>query len=113
MLAGLWECTSGSVIAGESSYDGIIREIKEEIGIDIDINQKNMIHSFIDDDAIFEMWYFKQDVDIGNTDLQISEVDNIKYMNKKEILKMIRDKEICPIFECIERLVNDGIITIK
>ena len=28
-----WECTGGSVLAGESSLDGALREVKEELGI--------------------------------------------------------------------------------
>ncbi|MGE7927870.1 NUDIX hydrolase [Lysinibacillus xylanilyticus] len=31
----LWECPGGSILAGESSLDGAIREVKEEIGINL------------------------------------------------------------------------------
>lgn len=30
---GLWECNSGSILAGETSLVGILRELKEELGI--------------------------------------------------------------------------------
>ncbi len=30
---GMWECNGGSVVAGETSIEGILREVKEELGI--------------------------------------------------------------------------------
>ena len=30
---GLWECNGGSILAGETSLEGILRELKEELGI--------------------------------------------------------------------------------
>ncbi|MED4554797.1 NUDIX domain-containing protein [Lysinibacillus capsici] len=31
----LWECPGGSIVTGESSLDGAIREVEEEIGISL------------------------------------------------------------------------------
>lgn len=30
----MWECNGGSILAGETSLEGIIRELKEELGIE-------------------------------------------------------------------------------
>ena len=30
----MWECSGGSTLAGETSLEGIIRELKEELGIE-------------------------------------------------------------------------------
>ena len=30
----MWECSGGSILAGETSLEGIIRELKEELGIE-------------------------------------------------------------------------------
>ena len=38
----LWECSGGSVIAGEESLDGVIRELKEETGIEM--SAKDLIY---------------------------------------------------------------------
>lgn len=32
-----WECVGGSVLAGETSFQGMLRETKEEVGISLDI----------------------------------------------------------------------------
>lgn len=34
-FGGYWECTGGSVTAGEDSFAGVRREIAEEVGIDV------------------------------------------------------------------------------
>ena len=31
----MWECVGGSVLKGESSIDGAIREAKEEVGVEL------------------------------------------------------------------------------
>ena len=33
---GLWECNGGSILAGETSLEGILRELKEELGINLE-----------------------------------------------------------------------------
>ena len=32
----MWECVGGSVLKGESSIEGAVREIKEEVGLDVE-----------------------------------------------------------------------------
>ena len=39
----LWECVGGSVVAGEDSYTGAIREVFEEVGIDLSDRQGKII----------------------------------------------------------------------
>ncbi len=38
-----WECNGGSVLKGETPIDGAIRELKEEIGIELKRNQLNVL----------------------------------------------------------------------
>ena len=40
---GKWEDTHGGVKAGEDSIDGIKRELKEELGINVDDNELRLI----------------------------------------------------------------------
>ena len=30
----MWECNGGSIVAGETSLEGVLREVKEELGIE-------------------------------------------------------------------------------
>ena len=35
-FGGMWECNGGSILTGETSLEGIIRELKEELGINLE-----------------------------------------------------------------------------
>jgi mutator protein MutT len=83
--AGKWECTAGSVVTGETSKNAIIREIKEEIGIDVAIMKENPIRSFFDEDAIFDIWEIPIISDIEELVLQADEVDEARYATIEEI----------------------------
>ena len=70
---GLWECNGGSILAGETSLEGILRELKEELGI-----------SFTEKDAIFlkevkrdkkvpdfkDLWIFQKNISINENTLE-------------------------------------------
>ena len=61
----MWECNCGSILAGESSLEGILREVKEELGVE-----------FKEEDAVFlktverncvpndfkDLWLFRRDI---------------------------------------------------
>lgn len=55
LYPGLWECTGGSAKTGESSIDAIIREIKEEIGIEF-IQEEGKFLGTIQKKIILEMY---------------------------------------------------------
>lgn len=42
-----WECVGGSVLAGETSLQGAIREVKEEVGIDLAPGSGRLLRSEI------------------------------------------------------------------
>ena len=39
-----WECTGGSVLAGEDSLSGAVREVREELGIILNQSNAKMIY---------------------------------------------------------------------
>ena len=68
---GMWEPTGGLVISGETSKQGIKRELKEEIGLDIDDDKIELIKEIVKD----------------------SEVMDAKYVTIEEFSKMIENNE--------------------
>jgi 8-oxo-dGTP diphosphatase len=39
-LAGLWELPGGKVAAGESDADGLVRELREELGVEVTVGDR-------------------------------------------------------------------------
>ena len=94
----MWECTGGSVLKGESSLEGAIREVKEELGIDLHPQEGKILFQMIRDEIngvifrdIADVWMFNYD---GLVDLSMAttdEVNDYRWMKKEEVLKLKED----------------------
>lgn len=96
----LWDITAGGhVLAGEFGYQAVIRETKEEIGIDITKDQllfiggttsKNISGDIINN-HYNEYYIVNCDVDINKISLQKEEVQDIKLFTKNEIINSVHN----------------------
>lgn len=64
LYPGLWECTGGSVQIGESSAQAIIREVFEEIGIDLAQKDGQLLGTVQKDNYFRDVWKFKKILDL-------------------------------------------------
>ena len=96
----MWDVTvGGHVDAGEFGRQSLIREVKEELGIDItDDDIKYLVGSSsinIKGDIINkhynECYLITKDIDISKIKLQEDEVSEVKYFSKEEVLNMINN----------------------
>jgi mutator protein MutT len=100
-----WECTGGSVIAGEDSFTGALREVEEEIGIKLKKENGKLIDTVIRECDIKDIYLFNENIKIEETKLQENEVINIKWVTKKEFDEMAKAGEIAvPILYDMEKL---------
>ena len=91
----MWECVGGSVVKGEDSLLGAIREAKEEIGVDLlpengqvlFTKTRKIIEGKIFND-IMDVWLFEYDgeVDLGNA--TTDEVVQVAWMNREQIKEL-------------------------
>ena len=95
-----WDVTvGGHVEAGEFGIQTIIRECKEELGIDVKeseikyIVSSTSIHSKNDiiNKHYDECYLIMKDIDISELTLQLEEVSDAKYFSKKELLQRIEN----------------------
>lgn len=95
-----WDITAGGhVLTGEFGFEAIIREIKEELGIDIDKESITFIGSSISINVkgdivnkhFNEYYIVNKDVDETKLKLQEEEVSEVKWMNKDEIIKRVKN----------------------
>lgn len=114
----LYECVGGSVLAGESSRQGAIREVKEEIGLDLSEYSGKIIFSRVRDicngvwfNDIFDAWLFEFN---GEVDLSLATTDEVcetMWLSIEEIKTIYDEGKLVPtldyIFEIHEKLQKD------
>lgn len=91
----VWECVDGSVVKGEDSLQGALREAKEEVGVDLLPEKGQVILSDIKKiefgkvvNKIVDVWLFEYDgeVDLGNA--TTDEVAQVAWMNREQIKEL-------------------------
>ena len=93
-----WECNGGSVKSGESSQQGILREIYEELGINFK-NDDAILYKSIRDDSIKafkDFWIFKRNIDINSIKFIDKETIEAKWVSIDELEKMKENNEFMP-----------------
>jgi len=101
----LWENTGGSAVAGDDSLSAAVREVKEEVGLDVDPENGKCIISSINEDAFFDVWLFQQDFDLCDVVLQENETVDARYASLDEIKEMIRNDEFITVFHDLDILL--------
>ncbi len=90
---GEWASTGGHPKMGESSFDGIITEVNEELGIDISLYKDKIVlfKTIKASDCFVDLYYLKADIDVNSLTLQEEEVEDAKYFPTNEIENMIKN----------------------
>ncbi|MBP3672492.1 MAG: NUDIX domain-containing protein [Oscillospiraceae bacterium] len=90
-----WECVGGSVIAGEDSLSGALREVKEEVGLDLSPDSGSLIftktRSIIGGKAyqdIMDVWLFHYDGDVCLSNATTDEVAQAQWMTPAQIQEL-------------------------
>ncbi len=95
----MWECVGGSVIKGEDSLQGAIREVKEEVGIDLEPDKgqvlltkvrKIMEGKIVND--IVDVWLFDYDGEVNLSDATTDEVAQVTWMDREQIRDLHEQK---------------------
>ena len=90
---GKWEDTHGGLRAGESSVDGIKRELKEELGIDVKDNELNLIETIKEENIFRDCYIVYKDISIESIKFNDGEVMNCKYVTLDELKEIIQNEE--------------------
>ena len=96
-----WECQGGSVLKGENSLQGALREVKEEVGIDLNPECGQVVFSKRRDivngkrfNDLMDVWVFDYDGEVNLKNATTDEVAAIKWMWPDEITEMFNSGEM-------------------
>ena len=104
----MWDITiGGSAISGETSQTAIEREIFEEIGLKIDL-QNIQPHLTINFDTGFDdVYLIEREIDIKDIVLQYEEVQKVEWATLDEILQKIDNGIFIPYHKSLIQLFFD------
>lgn len=91
---GLWEFVGGGVLAGETTAQATVREVKEEVGIDITESQLLFLHEYKQRNYFMDIYLVNIDVNIKNLVLNKEETANAKWVTKEELQVMIENQKV-------------------
>jgi 8-oxo-dGTP pyrophosphatase MutT (NUDIX family) len=83
----LWANTGGSALSGETSWQALARETREEIGYKIPLKEVKRIRRYIENDSLIDVYLLEKDVLPNECEIG-EEVAAIKYASQNEIEQM-------------------------
>ncbi|MBQ1482323.1 MAG: NUDIX domain-containing protein [Erysipelotrichaceae bacterium] len=96
-FSGMWDITvGGSAVKGDDSHLAAMRELKEELGIDVDLKDQRPALTVNFRLGFDDMYVVNQDVDIASLKLQYEEVEKVKWADKEEIFSLIDEGTFIP-----------------
>ncbi|NLY70353.1 MAG: NUDIX domain-containing protein, partial [Clostridiales bacterium] len=94
-----WDLTvGGGAIQGETSQDAAKRELQEELGIELDLEDVRPHLTVSFKNGFDDIYLVEKDIDIKDLKLQNDEVKDVKWASREAILKMIEDEEFIPYY---------------
>ncbi len=98
-----WETVGGSVLQGETSIEGAVREVKEEVGITLSPESGQLAFTKIRDTVngekfrdILDVWVFYYDGEADLTAATTKEVAECKWLRSDQIYDLFQEQKLVP-----------------
>ncbi|MBT2692691.1 bifunctional NUDIX hydrolase family protein/GNAT family N-acetyltransferase [Bacillus sp. ISL-55] len=108
----MWDCSAaGSAVLGDDSEQAAIREVKEELGIDLDIEKGERIFTVKFSQGFDDIWLVRQNVALEDLLLQEEEVADAKWASEAEIRELAETGQFIPFnyFDLLFEMANSSI----
>ena len=91
---GDWGVTGGHPKSGETPIEGIITEVKEELGLDF--SNENFIEydSGCDGKDCYKMYFVNKDINIEDITIQKDELTEVRWFTMDELKHMVETNEL-------------------
>lgn len=89
LFPGMWDCAiAGAALTGDSSETAAVREAKEELDLDLDMDSAELVLTDKFSFGFDDIWLVRQDLDIESLHIQEEEVDLVTWARPSEIRDM-------------------------
>ena len=88
--------TGGHPKSGETPIQGMITEIKEELGVDVKPDDLEVFSEGCDGTDCYKMYYLKTDYDLKDFVIQKEELTEVKWFSMQELSSMVECKILNP-----------------
>lgn len=101
--AGLWDMSaSGHIPSGENPEDSLVREVQEELGINVKLNELKLLgkfwrneiyrQDFVENELDY-IYILEKNIDINKVKIQKEEVEQVKYIDVETFKNMLKQKK--------------------
>ena len=102
----MWDLTvGGSAISGDTSQLAAEREVYEEIGYKLSLDEIRPALTINFQEGFDDIYLIQKDIEISNLCLQYEEVKAVKWASKEEILSMINEETFIPYHKSLIELL--------
>jgi isopentenyldiphosphate isomerase len=91
---GIWATTVGYVLSGEKSIDGAIREVKEELGIQLLSSHLKRIDRHVLDNRVEDVWLAEVPRESINRLVLGEEVVDCKWVSREELEQLVNQDKV-------------------
>ncbi len=91
---GQWEFTGGGVLAGETTLMAAVREVKEELGVDLDETELELHEVYKHRNYFMDIYVVRKDINEEDIILDPDEVVDFKWLSKEEIEQYIESEKM-------------------
>ena len=114
--AGDWEVSGGGVQSGETSFEGVCREVREETGIDVSHAEGGCVYTYSNvdlkrgDNYFVDIYHFHLDFDEKDVCLQKSEAIGFQIVPFAEIRKLAEAGKFLHYTRILEAFDSEGYV---
>ena len=91
---GDWGVTGGHPKSGETPIEGIITEVKEELGLDFSNENFILYDSGCDGKDCYKMYFVNKDIDLNDITIQKEELSEVRWFSMDELKHMVDTNEL-------------------